>query len=210
MRRRLARALDRFVDVEDTSFQEAAQRIAQDEVDILVDLKGYTQHCRPAILALRPAPIQVNYLGFPGTMGAPFMDYILVDDFVVPSEQQRFFTERLVHLPECYQVNDSQREIATQTPTRAECGLPETGFVYCCFNNSYKITPTVFDVWMRLLKAVPGSVLWLLEGNRFAPANLRREAVARGVGAERLVFAPRQPLPEHLARHRVADLFLDQ
>jgi predicted O-linked N-acetylglucosamine transferase (SPINDLY family) len=137
------------------------------------------------------------------------MDYILVDDFVVPGDQQPFFTERLVHLPGCYQVNDSQREISAHTPSRADCGLPEKGVVFCSFNNSYKITPEMFDAWMGLLKSVPGSVLWLLEGNRFAPANLRREAEARGVAAQRLVFAPRMPLPEHLARHRVADLFLD-
>ena len=142
-------------------------------------------------------------------MGAPFMDYVLVDDFVVPGDQQPFFTEQLVHLPGCYQVNDSRREISAQTPSRAECGLPDKGFVFCSFNNSYKITPEMFEAWMGLLKAVPGSVLWLLEGNRFAPANLRREAEARGVAAQRLVFAPRMPLPEHLARHRVADLFLD-
>ncbi len=210
MRQRLVDAFDRFVDVKDASFAEAARLIHSDEVDILVDLKGYTQHARSQIPALRPAPIQVNYLGYPGTMGAPFMDYILVDDFVVPPEQQPFFTEQLVHLPGCYQVNDSRREISSRTPSRAECGLPKKGFVFCCFNNSYKITPEVFDVWMRLLKAVRRSVLWLLEGNRYAPANLRREAEARGVAAERLVFAPRQPLlSEHLARHRLADLFLD-
>ncbi len=137
------------------------------------------------------------------------MDYVLVDDFVVPPGQQPFFAEKLVHLPGCYQVNDSQREISPQTPSRAECGLPDDGFVWCSFNNSYKITPDVFGVWMELLKAVPGSVLWLLEGNRFVPANLYREAKIRGVAAERLVFAPYEPLPEHLARHRLADLFLD-
>jgi predicted O-linked N-acetylglucosamine transferase (SPINDLY family) len=209
MRRRLASAFDRFVDLKDASFMEAAERIAVDGVDILVDLKGYTRENRVQILALRPAPIQVNYLGYPGTMGAPFMDYVLVDDFVVPADQQPFFAEKLVHLPGCYQVNDSRREIAPHTPSRAECGLPEQGFVFCDFNNSYKITPEMFTVWMELLKGVPGSVLWLLEGNRFAPANLRREAEARGVAAQRLVFAPRMPLPEHLARHRLADLFLD-
>ena len=209
MRRRLVQAFDRFVDLKDASIQEAAQRIQQDGVDILVDLKGYTKDARTKILALRPAPIQVNYLGYPGTMGAPFMDYILVDDFIVPPEQQPFFTEQLVHLPGCYQVNDSRRDIAAQTPTRAACGLPQHGFVFCCFNNSYKITPEVFAVWMRLLQAVPRSVLWLLEGNRWVPANLRREAEARGVAGERLVFAPRLAGPEHLARHRLADLFLD-
>jgi predicted O-linked N-acetylglucosamine transferase (SPINDLY family) len=209
MRRRLANAFDRFVDVEDASFLEAAERIAADGVDILVDLKGYTKDARTQILAWRPAPIQVSYLGYPGTMGVPFMDYILVDDFVVPVEQQPFFSEKLVHLPGCYQVNDSRREIAPNTPSRAECGLPEQGFVFCDFNNSYMITPEMFTVWMELLKAVPGSVLWLLESNRFAPANLRHEAEARQVAAERLIFAPQMPLPEHLARHRLADLFLD-
>ncbi len=188
---------------------DAAHRITADEVDILVDLKGHTKGTRAQILALRPAPIQVNYLGYPGTTGAPFMDYILVDEFVVPPDQQPFYTEQLVHLPGCYQVNDSQREISSRTPSRAECGLPEDGFVFCCFNNCYKITPEIFDVWMGLLKAIPRSVLWLLEGNRFAPANLCREAKVRGVVAERLVFAPITPLSEHLARHRLADLFLD-
>ncbi len=209
MRRRLVQAFDRFIDIRDASIQESAQRIQQDGVDILVDLKGHTRDARTRILALRPAPLQVNYLGYPGTMGASFMDYILVDDFIVPPEQQPFFTEQLVYLPGCYQVNDSRREIAAQTPTRAACGLPQEGFVFCCFNNSYKITPEVFSVWMRLMQAVPGSVLWLLEGNRWAPANLRREAEARGVTGERLVFAPKLAGPEHLARHRLADLFLD-
>jgi predicted O-linked N-acetylglucosamine transferase (SPINDLY family) len=209
MRRRLVNAFDRFVDLKGVSCLDAARRIFADGVDILVDLKGHTQNGRPRIFAARPAPIQVNYLAYPGTTGAPCMDYILVDDFIVPPDQQRFFTERLVHLPGCYQVNDSRREIAPRVPSRAECGLPADGFVFCCFNNSYKITPEVFEVWMNLLKAVPGSVLWLLAGNRFAPANLRREAAARGVAEDRLVFAPRQPLAEHLARHRLADLFLD-
>jgi len=208
-RRRLVGAFDRFVDMRNESFAAAAARIAADEVDILVDLKGYTQHARPGILSLRPAPIQVNYLGYPGTMGAEFMDYILVDDYIVPPDQQAFFSEKLVHLPDCYQVNDSGREISPYSPTRQECNLPTNGIVFCSFNNSYKITPEIFDVWMRLLKAVPGSVLWLLEGNGFAPANLRSEAEARGVAGKRLVMAPREPLPEHLARHRLADLFLD-
>jgi protein O-GlcNAc transferase len=209
MRGRLVRAFDRFVDVRNLSHSQAAQRIAGDLVQILVDLTGYTKNARTQILALRPAPIQVNYLGYPGTMGASFIDYILVDDYIVPSDQQPSFTEKLVHLPGCYQVNDSQREIAFCTPSRAECGLPDAGFVFCSFNNNFKITPEMFGVWMELLKEVPGSVLWLLEGNRFAPANLCREAKRRGVAVERLVFAPHKPLAEHLARHRLADLFLD-
>jgi len=209
IRRRLLNAFDRFVDFKAVSFAEAAKLIEADKVDILVDLNGYTRHARTQIMALRPAPIQVNYLGYPGTMAAPFIDYILVDDFVVPPEQQPFFTEQLVHLPGCYQVNDSQREIAERTPSRTACGLPEVAFVFCCFNNIYKVTAEVFEVWMRLLQAVPASVLWLLEDNPVASANLRREAEARGVAASRLVFAPRLPLAEHLARHRLADLFLD-
>jgi predicted O-linked N-acetylglucosamine transferase (SPINDLY family) len=142
-------------------------------------------------------------------MAATFIDYILVDDFVVPSDQQPDFAERLVHLVGCYQVNDSQRRIADHTPARAECGLPEQGLVFCCFNQSWKITPAVFAVWMRLLKGIPNSVLWLLQDNTIATSNLRKEAQARGVSPERLVFATHLPLAEHLARHRLADLFLD-
>jgi len=209
IRRRIAAAFDRFNEMKPVSPEDAARQIAADGVDILVDLMGYTRYAPTQVFATRPAPIQVNFLGYPCTMGAPFMDYIIVDATVVPSSQQPYFAERLVHMPGCYQVNDGRREIGARTPSRAECGLPESGFVFCCFNNIYKITPDMFAVWMRLLKAVPGSVLWLLEANRFATANLRREAEAAGVAPDRLVFAPRQSLPEHLARHRVADLFLD-
>jgi protein O-GlcNAc transferase len=208
-RRRLMTSFDRFVDLETASFAEAAGRIREDGVDILVDLKGYTTDARPQILALRPAPIQVTYLGYPGTTGTGFIDFILVDPFVVPPDQQPFFSERLVHLPDCYQVNDRTRPIATRIPSRAECGLPEAGFVFCCFNVTYKITPRLFEVWMRLLAATEGSVLWLLESNPLAAANLRREAEARGIGADRLIFAPVLPNPEHLARFAIADLFLD-
>jgi protein O-GlcNAc transferase len=209
IRWRLERAFDRFVDLEETSFVEAARRIHADSVDILIDLTGHTRDARTQILAYRPAPVQVNYLGYPGTMGASFMDYILVDDFIVPLTQQPFFTEKLVHLPGCYQSNDSQRQIAVHTPARPACGLPEAGFVFCCFNSTYKITAQMFEVWMALLNAIPTSALWLLETNRFAAANLRREAHMRGVTPERLVFAPCIPLPQHLARYRLADLFLD-
>lgn len=209
IRKRIVNAVDRFVDLENASFADAAERINADEVDILVDLRGYTRNGRTGILAFRPAPIQVNYLGYPGTTAAPFMDYIVVDDFVVPAEQQPLFTERLVHLPGCYMASDSQREISERTPSREACGLPEAGFVFCAFNNSCKITPEVFNVWMQFLKDVPGSVLWLREWNRFVAPNLRREAEARGVNADRLVFAASVPLAEHLARHRLADLFLD-
>jgi protein O-GlcNAc transferase len=209
MRHRLVKAFDRFRDVRSASFQQAAQLVVADGVDILIDLKGHTRFARTEIMSLRPAPIQVHYLGYPGTMAAPFIDYILVDDFVVPPQQQPFFTEKLVHLPGCYQVNDSQRPIGPHTPSRTACGLPESAFVFSCFNNSYKITPQMFAAWMRLLLAVPGSVLWLLEDNPTAAANLRAEAQARGVAPDRLVFAPRRPMADHLARHRLADLFLD-
>jgi predicted O-linked N-acetylglucosamine transferase (SPINDLY family) len=209
MRRRMIKAFDRFVDLRQSSLQNAAQCIQQDQVDILVDLKGYTNQARTPIMALRPAPIQAQYLAYPGTMAASFIDYILVDDFVVPPDQQPFFTEKLVHLPGCYQVNDRHRRIADQTPTRAECGLPVDAFVYCCFNSPHKITPQMFGIWMQVLKAVPRSVLWLLETNRYVAVNLRREAEARGVSSERLAFASRLGLPAHLARHGLADLFLD-
>ena len=214
LRSRLEGAFDRFVDIRDMQHRPAAELIHADAADILIDLSGYTENSRTEILASRPAPIQVNYLGFPATMGGDFVDYIIVDRFVVPTDQQAFFSERLVHLPDCYQCNDDKREIAERTPSRAECGLPETSFVFCCFNNSYKITPAFFDIWMRLLAAVPDSVLWLLDpwakgASPLAKANLAREAAARGVRPERLIFAPLLPLPEHLARHRCADLFLD-
>ncbi len=209
MRRRLEAAFEHFTDLRDLSDAEAARRIHADRIDVLVDLKGYTQQARTRILAARPAPVQVNYLGFPGTMGAPFIDYILADSFVLPEALEPFFTERVVRLPGTYQCNDDRRPIAEPGPSRAECGLPAEGFVFCCFNNSYKIAPAMFAAWMRLLAAVPGSVLWLLEANPLAAANLCREAAARGVAAERLVFAPRRPLAEHLARYRLADLFLD-
>jgi len=209
MRARLIRAFDGFVDIRPMPHGDVAKRMYEDRIDILIDLKGYTTHARTEILAYRPAPVQVNYLGFPGTMGAEFVDYMIADSFVAPKTQQKFYAEKLAYLPDCYQPNDTKREIAERVPSRGECGLPEKAFVFCCFNNSYKITPTFFDIWMRLLEAVPGSVLWLLEANAPAKANLRREAAARGIDPERLVFAPRKPLPEHLARHRHADLFVD-
>jgi protein O-GlcNAc transferase len=208
MRARLAAAFDRFIDVGALSHREAAQSIHADGVDILVDLKGYTHHARPAISAYRPAPVQVSYLGFPATMGADFIDYIMVDAFVVPESQQPFFSERLVELPGCYQVNDRRREASVRT-SRGNCGLPAEGLVFCSFNNSYKISPAFFDIWMRLLRSVPGSVLWLLETNELVKGNLRSEAEKRGVASGRLVFAPLVPAAEHLERHGHADLFLD-
>jgi len=163
---------------------------------------------RSEILALQPAPIQINCIGFPGTLGAPWYDYILTDRFVSPPEQQPNFAERFAYLPHCYVPGDSRRTIAP-LPSRADCGLPATGFVFCCFNASYKILPQVFAIWMRLLQQVPASVLWLLQTDPLATRNLRAEAERHGVAPERLVFAPRLPLDEHLARHAAADLFVD-
>ena len=209
IRQRLKQAFEHFLDVRRMSDIDVARRMSELGIHIAVDLKGYTQDARPGILSRRPAPIQVSYLGFPGTTGADFIDYILVDRFIVAADQQPFFTEKLVHLPDSYLVNDGKRTIAARSPSRANFGLPAAGFVFCCFNNSRKITPPVFDVWMRLLRAVPGSALWLIDDTEPTKRNLRREAGARDVDPDRLICAPRCNPPDHLARHRIADLFLD-
>ena len=206
---RVRNAFDRFVDLSEASDLEAAERIHRAGIDILVDMKGYTWGARSRILALRPAPIQVNFLGFPGTMGTGFIDYIIADAFVLPPDQQQYFTEKPVYLPGSYQCNDRLPPIAEPAPTRAQCGLPDDALVFCCFNNSYKITAQTFDVWMRLLGAVENSVLWLYQANAVMAGNLRREAAARGIAADRLVFAQKLPTAEHRARQRLADLFLD-
>ena len=209
LRARLKQGVERFVDVRGQSDADIARLLRGLEIDIAVDLKGYTSEARPAVFSFRPAPVQASYLGFPGTMGAPFMDYLIADSIVVPDAHKPFYSEQVVWLPDTYQANDRTREISDAPVDRAGAGLTPSGFVFCCFNNSYKIQPPVFDVWMRLLKGTEGSVLWLLADNAAATNNLKREASARGIDTGRLVFAPRCPLPEHLARHRLADLFLD-
>lgn len=209
MRARLRSAFGRFIDVGNQSSRETAKLLRELEIDVAVDLKGYTAHGRADILSHRAAPVQVSYLGYPGTLGSDYVDYVLADRVVIPEDQQSCYTERVIYLPDSYQVNDSRRPVVGDAPTRAGVGLPERGFVYCSFNNSYKITPAIFDVWMRLLQRTEGSVLWLLEDNAAAVRNLRREAERRGVAAARLVFAPRVRPDEHLARHRLANLFLD-
>lgn len=209
LRRRVVATFDRFVDIGGMTDRDAARTIHGDGIDILVDLKGYTRNARTDILAYRPAPIQVNYLGYPATMGADFVDYILADAVVAPMEHQEHYTERIVHLPNCYQPNDRQRRIADAPLTRAQLGLPEDAFVFCSFNNIYKLDPALFDVWMRLLARVPDAVLWVLAGDGTCRANLKREAAARGVDPARIVFAERMANEQHLARHRLADLFLD-
>jgi predicted O-linked N-acetylglucosamine transferase (SPINDLY family) len=208
LRPRIAAACDRFIDLRELGDADAAQRIRTDDIDILVDLTGHTRDARPRILAVRPARVQVNFLGFAGTMGADFIDAIIVDPFLVPPDQQPFFDERLVPV-RCWWPASIPRAIGGQIPSREDYGLPSEGFVFACFNNSYKITPEVFDVWMRLLSSVPGSVLWLSEANRLVAGNLRREAALRGIQAERLFFAAYAPIEAHLARHRLADLFVD-
>ncbi|MGB8841525.1 MAG: tetratricopeptide repeat protein [Aliidongia sp.] len=206
---RLENAFGRFIDVTGRSDRATALLLRELEIDLAVDLKGYTRDSRPGILAFRPAPLQLNFLGFPGTMGAAHIDYILADRFIIPEAHQDFYSEKVVYLPDSYQPNDSKRRIADHVPSRAEAGLPETGFVFCSFNNSYKITPTMFGLWMSLLHRVAGSVLWLLADNATAIDNLRRSAAQHGIAPDRLVFAPRIAAADHLARHRLADLMLD-
>ncbi len=178
-------------------------------IDIAVDLKGFTQDQRMGIFSYRAAPIQVSYLGYPGSTGAPYIDYVVADKTVIPQASQPCYSEKIAYLPNSYQVNDSSRKISDKVVTRSELGLPECGFVFCCFNNNHKIVPSTFDSWMRILDRVPGSVLWLLQDNPTAAGNLRKEAASRGLDPHRLVFAPRTDVAEHLARHRAADLFLD-
>ena len=208
MRRRLEKAFDSFVDIRKMSDEEAAHRINHDRVDLLVDLKGYTEGARSAILAFRPAPIQVNYLGYPGTMGVDFVDYLIADHFVIPSDHEEHYAEKIIRVDGCYQPNDRKR-VVPPAPSRAECGLPDQGFVYCCFNQTYKITSEVFDVWCRLLKNTSDSVLWLLASNLLVEENLKREMKRRGVSPERLVMAQPTTYERHLARLQCADLFLD-
>ena len=208
-RDRIEAACDRSVDIRNMSDADAAALLHNLEIDIAVDLMGFTQHARTGIFARRPAPVQVNYLGYPASMGAGYLDYILADPFVIPEALRKHYTESVVYLPDTFQVNDSKRRIAEATPTRASVGLGDDAFVFCSFNSSLKITPTMFSLWMRLLSRVPGSVLWLIAGNPDVEANLRREAQTRGIAPERLVFARRMAYPEHLARYRLADLFLD-
>jgi predicted O-linked N-acetylglucosamine transferase (SPINDLY family) len=209
MRNRLSKGFDKFLDVSKLPDSEIAQLSRDLEIDIAIDLKGYTEDSRTEVFAYRCAPIQVNYLGYPGTMGVDYMDYVIADPIVVSESNVDSFTEKIAYLPNCYQVNDSKRKISDNQFTRSDCGLPEKGFVFCCFNNSYKIHPQTFQIWMRILQSVEGSVLWLYEDNATASANLREEAERLAVDSNRLIFAPRLSMQEHLARHCMADLFLD-
>ncbi len=205
---RLRAAMDHYTPLHALSDAEAAQRIAEAGIDVLVDLQGLTNGARPGILAHRPAPIQVSYLGLPATSALPGVDWIIADRYVMPPQSLPYHTERPIYLPHCYQVSDRKRE-ASVPPSRAEAGLPESGFVYCAFNNNHKMSEPVWRTWMRVLRQVPGSVLWLLADNDFAKANLSRVAAQEGVDPARLVFAPRALPADYLARFAVADLFLD-
>ncbi len=204
----IADGCDQFVELAGLSHTEAAARIAQEGIHILVDMHGYTRFARPELFALRPAPLQVSFLGYPGTLGADYIPYLIADRIVLPKELQRWFTEHPIYI-DCYQVNDDEQPVATTGITRADAGLPEYGFVYCCFNNPSKIDPQTFAVWMRIMKQVPDSVLWLLASSSHGIDRLRREAGKYGIDPERLVFASRLPKDKHLERHRLADLFLD-
>jgi predicted O-linked N-acetylglucosamine transferase (SPINDLY family) len=209
LRARITAAFDEMIDITRLSDVDAALLVSRKEIDILVNLNGFFGDARQGMFACRPSPVQVNYLGFPGTLGATYMDYLIADEIVIPPSSRSFYTEKVVTLPGCYQPNDRLRPIADQAPSRADLGLPSEAFVFCCFNKHYKITPRMFEIWTRLLAQIEGSVLWLLQGDQTSAENLRREAGARGIASERLVFATQQPLAAHLARHRAADLFLD-
>lgn len=208
IRARIVGSFDQFHDASAVSDLEVAALLRRLEIDIAVDLSGLTQDARPEILGHRPAPVQVNYLGYSGTMGADYMDYIIADDIAVPFDQRPFFAEKIVHLPDCFMIN-SAKFAAPSGLTRKDAGLPEGRFVFCCFNNCWKITAPVFDAWMRLLQAVPGSILWLKEPGESVKLRLRREAGLRGVEPQRLIFAGRARMDNYFARYRLADLFLD-
>lgn len=209
MRAKLEATFDKFIDVREKSDTEIALVAREHGIDIAVDLKGFTQDARTGIFAHRAAPVQVSYLGYPGTMAANYIDYLVADPTLIAEKHIQHYAEKIAYLPHTYQANDGARTIAERQFTRREAGLPDHGFVFCCFNNGWKITPGVFSIWMRLLERVDHSVLWLFEDNPGASRNMRMEAAKLGIAAERLVFAPRMKHAEHLARHRLADLFLD-
>ncbi len=208
LRQRVIDAMDHFTRIDQLSDEDAAKQIRADEIDILIDLQGQTAGARANLLACRPAPIQITYLGLPATTGLPSIDYVIADRFLIPEHEAKYYSEKPLYMPDVYQVSDRKRAVGP-TPTRESCGLPAEGFVFCSFNNSYKFTPEVFDVWMNILKRVPGSVFWLLADNPWAEDNLRLEAQARGIDLSRLIFARRVSPADYLARYQVADLFLD-
>ena len=208
-RNRIINAFDKFIDISKVSDLDAAKIIYKEQIDILINLNGFFGTGRPVVFSYRPAGIQINYLGFPGTIGSKYIDYILCDQTVVPPESKKFYNEKIIYLPDSYQANDTKRNISDKKFLREELSLPKESFVFCCFNNNYKITPNMFDVWARLLKKIDNSVLWLIDGNSEATENLKKEAKIRNIDVSRLIFAKRMKLEDHLARHKNADLFLD-
>ena len=208
-RNRIINAFDKFIDISKVSDLDAAKIIYKEQIDILINLNGFFGTGRPVVFSYRPAGIQINYLGFPGTIGSKYIDYILCDQTVVPPESKKFYNEKIIYLPDSYQANDTKRNISDKKFLREELSLPTESFVFCCFNNNYKITPNMFDVWARLLKKIDNSVLWLIDGNSEATENLKKEAKIRNIDVSRLIFAKRMKLEDHLARHKNADLFLD-
>jgi protein O-GlcNAc transferase len=208
-RNRIINAFDKFIDISKVSDLDAAKIIYKEQIDILINLNGFFGTGRPVVFSYRPAGIQINYLGFPGTIGSKYIDYILCDQTVVAPESKKFYNEKIIYLPDSYQANDTKRNISDKKFLREELSLPKESFVFCCFNNNYKITPNMFDVWARLLKKIDNSVLWLIDGNSEATENLKKEAKIRNIDVCRLIFAKRMKLEDHLARHKNADLFLD-
>lgn len=209
MTRRISSYCDRFLDVSADRSEDIVKLSRDLEIDIAIDLKGFTQGMRLDLFAHRLAPIQINYLGYPGTMSASYIDYIIADKILIPQGNEKYYSEKIIHLPNSYQPNDLKRKISDKIYTKSELGLPEKGFIFCSFNQSYKIQPDIFDIWMRVLATVKDSVLWILEDMEIAINNLTNEAAKRGIDANRLIFAKRMPLEEHLARQKLADLFLD-
>jgi predicted O-linked N-acetylglucosamine transferase (SPINDLY family) len=209
LRKRIEATVDNIISIKNLDDNTAAQLIYNNKIDVLVNLNGYFGAHRNNVFAKRPSPIQINFLGFPGTLGAEYMDYIIADKIVLPEEDVIYYAEKVIYMPHSYQPNDRNQTINHNIFSKSDLGLPEDSFVFCCFNNAYKITPEVFDVWMNILRNVDKSILWLLEDNSRTSTNLRQEAELRNVASERLIFAPRIPHKEHLARHTHADLFLD-
>jgi len=208
MQQRIQKAFNHFIDVSKMSDQEVALLAREYEIDIAIDLAGFTKDSRTQIFAYRAAPTQISYIGYLGTMGAPYMDYLIAEEVIIPKESKQFYSENILYLP-TYQCNDTKKQISTKPFTKEELGLPQEGFIFCSFNNSYKFNASIFDSWMRILSAVKGSVLWLLADNQFAEINLKKEAMIRGADPKRLIFAKRLPRDEYLARFKVANLFLD-
>jgi predicted O-linked N-acetylglucosamine transferase (SPINDLY family) len=205
---RIRAGVDHWLDINGTEDSEVAAKMRDDGIDIAVDLNGYTKDARTKVFSLRPAPIIVNWFGFPSTMGSPYHHYIIADPFIIPEGYESYYSERVVRIP-CYQPNDRKRTVSDRRPSRSEAGLPESAFVYCCLNGTQKLTALTFDRWMGILRRVPESVLWLLTGTAETNERLKRQAVEKGVAAERVVFAQKKANPEHLARYPLADLFLD-